>query len=72
MFGKIVYISDSVAHRLNLAKKEGRRIICVGTTSLRTIESNIVKYGEFKSTCEETSIFIYPPYFIIFDSSFSL
>ena len=62
MHSELYEISESVAERLNLAKKENRRIICVGTTSLRTLESNICKYGEFKSTCEETSIFIYPPY----------
>ena len=62
MHSELYEISEEVALRLNLAKKEGRRIICVGTTSLRTLESNICKYGEFKSTCEETSIFIYPPY----------
>ena len=62
MHSELYEISEEVATRLNLAKKENRRIICVGTTSLRTLESNICKYGEFKSTCEETSIFIYPPY----------
>jgi len=55
-------ISKEVADELNLAKKEKRRIICVGTTSLRALESNIVKYGCFKQTKEETDIFIYPPY----------
>ncbi len=62
MHSELYEISESVADRLNLAKKEGRRIICVGTTSLRTLEANITKYNEFKSTCEETGIFIYPPY----------
>lgn len=55
-------ITESVAEELNNAKKEKRRIICVGTTSLRTLESNITKYGIFTSTVEETKIFIYPPY----------
>ena len=55
-------ITEEVASRLNEAKKEKRRIICVGTTSLRTLEANITKYNEFKSTIEETNIFIYPPY----------
>ena len=55
-------ISEDVADKLNKAKKDNRRIICVGTTSLRTLEANIQKYGEFKSTIEETGIFIYPPY----------
>ena len=62
MHKELYEISEDVAKRLNLAKKEKRRIICVGTTSLRTLEANISKYNEFKSTCEETGIFIYPPY----------
>jgi S-adenosylmethionine:tRNA ribosyltransferase-isomerase len=55
-------ISDYVCERLNKCKKEGRRIICVCTTSLRTLEANISKYGKFTPTVEETDIFIYPPY----------
>ena len=62
MHKELYEISADVADKLNKAKKDGRRIICVGTTSLRTLEANIQKYGEFKSTCEETGIFIYPPY----------
>lgn len=55
-------ISEDTANKLNECKKNGNRIICVGTTSLRTLEANISKYGEFKAVEEETSIFIYPPY----------
>ena len=62
MHKELYEISDEVASKLNKCKKEGRRIICVGTTSLRTLEANISKYGKFKSTKEETGIFIYPPY----------
>ena len=62
MHKELYDISDDVANKLNKAKEENRRIICVGTTSLRTLEANIQKYGEFKSTIEETGIFIYPPY----------
>ena len=62
MHSEYYEISQDVANKLNIAKKEKRRIICVGTTSLRTLEANISKYKEFKSTCEETNIFIYPPY----------
>jgi len=62
MHSELYEISEEVANELNNAKKENRRIICVGTTSLRTLEANISKYGCFKSTKEETSIFIYPPY----------
>ena len=62
MHKELYEISEDVADKLNKAKKDNRRIICVGTTSLRTLEANIQKYGEFKSTTEETGIFIYPPY----------
>ena len=62
MHSEFYQMSDEVAKRLNLAKKEGRRIICVGTTSLRTLESIYSKYGEFKEVKEDTNIFIYPPY----------
>lgn len=62
MHSETYEISSEVADKLNQAKKENRRIICVGTTSLRTLEANISKYGYFKSTNEATEIFIYPPY----------
>ena len=62
MHQELYEIDENTAMRLNLAKKENRRIICVGTTSLRTLEANYSKYNEFKATREKTSIFIYPPY----------
>lgn len=55
-------ISSLAAERLNLAKKENRRIIAIGTTSTRTLEANYSKYGCFKATKEATDIFIYPGY----------
>ena len=55
-------LSEEAANILNQAKKEGRRIIAVGTTSVRTLEANISKYGEFKATHESTNIFIQPGY----------
>lgn len=62
MHSELYEISEDVAEKLNKCKREGRRIICVGTTSLRTLEANIQKYNEFKATKEETNIFIYPPH----------
>lgn len=50
------------AERLNEAKNEGKRIIAVGTTSTRTLEAIMTKYGKFVATAEETNIFIYPGY----------
>lgn len=55
-------MSEETAARLNLAKKEGRRIIAVGTTSVRTLESILQAHGEFVACEEATSIFISPGY----------
>lgn len=55
-------ISDVVAKALNQAKQEKRRIISVGTTTTRTLETQMAKYGLFKAEKAETNIFIYPPY----------
>ena len=56
------FMSKEVADRLNKAKKENRRIIAVGTTSTRTLETIMKEYGEFKECSGDTNIFIYPPY----------
>ena len=55
-------ISEEVAKRLNLAKKENRRIIAVGTTVVRTLEANVSKFNEFKAEKASTNIFITPGY----------
>ena len=55
-------ISEEVAKRLNLAKKENRRIIAVGTTVVRTLEANVTKFNEFKAEKASTNIFITPGY----------
>jgi S-adenosylmethionine:tRNA ribosyltransferase-isomerase len=62
MHSERYYISETVASELNEAKRKHKRIIAVGTTSLRALEDNYTKYNSFKSTDEETNIFIYPPY----------
>lgn len=62
MHSEFYMINEETATLLNQAKKEGRRIIAVGTTSTRTLEANMQKYGEFKATSESTDIFIYPGY----------
>lgn len=62
MHSEIYEISEEAASILNKAKKENRRIVAVGTTSVRTLEANILKYGEFKATREPTNIFIEPGY----------
>lgn len=62
MHSEVIEMSEEVAARLNKAKKEGRRIIAIGTTSIRTLESIYGKYGEFKATREPTRLYIEPGY----------
>ncbi|MCR5067568.1 MAG: tRNA preQ1(34) S-adenosylmethionine ribosyltransferase-isomerase QueA [Erysipelotrichaceae bacterium] len=62
MHTEFYQMSAEAAKVLNAAKKEGRRIIGVGTTSVRTLESVMQKYGEFRECSGETNIFIYPGY----------
>lgn len=62
MHSEFYMMSKSTADILNKAKKENRRIISVGTTSCRTLESVMQKYNEFKECSGNTEIFIYPGY----------
>lgn len=60
MHSEYYFIDEEAAKKLNAAKKEGRRIVSVGTTTTRTLEANYRKYGEFKAESAATDIFIYP------------
>ncbi len=62
MHSEFYMISKESADILNKAKANGQRIISVGTTSTRVLESNYTKYHTFKETNESTDIFIYPGY----------
>lgn len=62
MHSEYYEMSGETASVLNKAKSEGRRIIAVGTTSTRTLESVMSKYGEFTECSGNTEIFIYPGY----------
>lgn len=62
MHSEFYMMSKETAEVLNKAKKENRRIISVGTTSTRTLETIINLYGEFKECTGWTDIFIYPGY----------
>jgi len=50
------------AEKINRTKREGGRVICVGTTSCRTVESATDKNGILQAGSGDTSIFIYPGY----------
>ena len=56
------YIKQEDADKINKAKREGHKIIAVGTTSCRVLESIAKENGEVKETEGDTSIFIYPGY----------
>lgn len=62
MHSEFYMMSDEVASVLNQAKNEHRRIIGVGTTSVRTLESIMQLYGKFQACSGWTDIFIYPGY----------
>ena len=56
------YIKKEDVEKINNAKKEGRRVIAVGTTSCRVLETIADENGFVKETEEDTGIFIYPGY----------
>lgn len=55
-------VNQEAADIINKAKAEGRRVIAVGTTSVRTLETVADENGRLKACSGNTGIFIYPPY----------
>ena len=62
MHSEHYFVSRETADIINETKSRGGRVICVGTTSCRTLESVASKYGEIVECSDDTSIFIYPGY----------
>ena len=62
MHSEHYYIKEEDASIINTAKKEGRRVIAVGTTSCRVLESIADENGLIKPCSGWTNIFLYPPY----------
>ena len=62
MHSEYYIMSEESANILNKTKQNGKKIISVGTTSTRTLETIMNLYGEFKSCSGWTDIFIYPGY----------
>lgn len=62
MHSELCMISRETAEVLNSTKESGGRIICVGTTSCRTLESLVNEDGSFEAKSKWTDIFIYPGY----------
>ena len=62
MHAELCMISQETADILNETKRRGGRVICVGTTSCRTLESLVNEDGTFEAKSKWTEIFIYPGY----------
>lgn len=62
MHSEHFYIKQEDAEKINKAKRAGKRVIAVGTTSCRVLESISNEQGEVKETEGDTNIFIYPGY----------
>ena len=55
-------ISEETANLINKAKKEGKKIVAVGTTTVRTLETAFQQFGCIKACKSASELFIYPPY----------
>ena len=55
-------ISEETANLINKAKSEGKKLIAVGTTTVRTLETAFQQFGEIKACKSTSELFIYPPY----------
>lgn len=62
MHSEFYKIDQTAAEKINAAKREGRRVIAVGTTSVRTLESVADENGMVRACEGDTEIFLYPPY----------
>ena len=62
MHSEFYQIGEEAAEKINRAKAEGRRVIAVGTTSVRTLESVANEQGMVRACSGNTEIFLYPPY----------
>lgn len=55
-------ISEETAELINRAKSQGKKIVAVGTTTVRTLETAYNQFGEIKACKSASELFIYPPY----------
>lgn len=62
MHSEYYQVTEEAAGKINCVKEQGGRIVCVGTTSCRTVESAADNNGRVQAGCGNTEIFIYPGY----------
>ena len=62
MHSETFEITQKTADIINKAKSNGKKLVAVGTTTVRTLETAYQKYGEIKACRDSSELFIYPPY----------
>ena len=62
MHSETFEITKEAAEKINNAKAQGKKLIAVGTTTVRTLETAYQKYGCIKACHDHSELFIYPPY----------
>lgn len=62
MHSETFSITKEAADKINNAKSKGKKIVAVGTTTVRTLETAYQKYGRIKECHDHSELFIYPPY----------
>ena len=62
MHSETFEISEKAAEQINKAKADGKKIVAVGTTTVRTLETAYQKYSCIKACHDHSELFIYPPY----------
>lgn len=62
MHSETFEITQEAAIAINKAKQCGKKIVAVGTTTVRSLETAYAKYGEIKACHDHSELFIYPPY----------
>lgn len=62
MHSETFEISEKASEQINRAKRDGRKIVAVGTTTVRTLETAYQKFGCIKPCHDHSELFIYPPF----------
>ncbi len=62
MHSETFEISQETADKINNAKANGKKLVAVGTTTVRTLETAFKKYGKIQACKDHSELFIYPPY----------
>ena len=62
MHSETFEITQDAADKINRAKQQGKKLIAVGTTTVRTLETAYQKFGCIKACHDHSELFIYPPY----------